>query len=168
MNAIVKVATQAVVQGTCKGIINGTNTFEAGMVELSEASYPPPHGQAYVMLATERAPAPSFTTKELKVSFSKGSPDGEYGLFPDLYTVRVLFIDRSAPQTPVVYTQYQGIARVKYDSASSTFSGEISATLENLDEDTRKIVDVRVNFEAHPYVPVRRNPRRPSSPAAHC
>ena len=168
MNAFAKVAMQPAVFGTCKGTINGVDTFDAGLVELSEATYPLPHGEAYVMLATQRAPAPDYTTKELKISFSKGKVDGNYGLFPDQYTVRVLFIDSTVPTKPVVYDQYQGIARVAYDTSTSTFSGEISAVLENLDENTRKTVDLKVEFEAHPLVRARRIPRHPSSPVAHC
>lgn len=168
MNAFAKVAMQPAVLGTCKGTINGVETFDAGMVELSEATYPLPHGEAYVMLATQRGPAPDYTTKELKISFSKGWDDGSYGLFPDLYTVRVLFIDSTVPAKPVVYDQFQGVARVAYDTSTSTFSGEISATLENLDEDTRKTVDLKVEFEAHAAVRARRVPRRPSSPVVHC
>jgi hypothetical protein len=168
MNAFAKVAMLPAVLGTCKGTIDGTGTFEAGLVEFSEAIYPPPHGEAYVMLATERAPAPVYTTKELKISFSKGFADGSYGLYPDAYTVRVLFIDSSVPAKPVIYTQYQGIARVQYDTASSTFSGEISATLENLDEDTRKTVNLKIDFEAHPTARARRIPRRPKSTGVYC
>jgi hypothetical protein len=168
MNAFTKVATQSAVFGTCKGMIDGKEPFDAGMVELSEATYPLPHGEAYVMLATQRDSAPDYTTKELKISFSKGHKDGSYGLYPDFYTVRVLFIDSAVPTKPVVYDQFQGIARVAYDPSTLTFSGEISVLLENLDEDTRKTVDLKVEFEAHPVVRARRVPRRPSSPAAHC
>ncbi|MBV4458567.1 hypothetical protein KVG96_11445 [Pseudomonas sp. COR58] len=167
MNAFAKVVTQPMLLGSCQGTIDGTEEFRAGLVELSEASYPPPHGEAYVMLATQRKPGPDYTTKELKISFSKGWPDGNYGLYADAYTVRVLFIDSSIPAKPVVYTQYQGIARVAYDTESSTFSGEISAALENRDEDTPRTVNIKVDFEAFPNVRNRRIPRRPS-PRAHC
>ncbi|WLG82363.1 hypothetical protein PSH97_14525 [Pseudomonas cucumis] len=168
MNAFAKVATPSVMLGKCTGTINATEIFDARLVELSDAIYPPPHGEAHVMLATQRAPAPDYTTKELKISFSKGFEDGSYGLYPDDSTVRVLFIDRSTPAKPVVYTQYQGIARVQYDSLSGTFSGEISAVLENLDEDDRKAVNLKVEFEAFQHVPARRISRRPSPRAGYC
>jgi len=168
MNAITKVAMQSAVFGTCIGMIDGKEPFDAGMVQLSEATYPPPHGEAYVMLARQRGPAPAYTTKELIISFSKDQKDGTYGLFPDFHTVRVLFIDSSVPAKPVVYEQFQGVARVAYDLATSTFSGEVSVLLENLDEDSRRTVDLRVEFEAHPVIRARRVLRRPSSPVAHC
>jgi hypothetical protein len=168
MNAFAKAVIQPKLLGNCKGTINASEKFDAGLVELFDAIYPPPHSEAYVMLATQRAPGPDYTTKELKISFSKGFPDSNYGLYPDFHTVRVLFIDSSVPTKPVVYTQAQGIARVKYDTSTSTFSGEISVLLENLDEDTRKTLDVKVDFEAHQHVPARRNPRRPSSRAERC
>jgi hypothetical protein len=163
MNAFAKVAVQPLLLGTCTGTIDATEPFNAGLVELSVATYPPPHGEAHVMLATQRAPSPDYTTKELKISFSKGAEDGIYGLYPTDYTVRVLFIDRSVPAKPIVYEQSQGAANVKYNSTTSNFSGEISVTLENLDEDTRKTVCVKVDFSAYPHVPTRRIQRRPSS-----
>jgi hypothetical protein len=168
MNALAKVASQSTFQGKCQGFVNGTEAFDAGLVELLDAIYPPPHGEAHVMLATQRAPAPDYTTKELKISFSKDKPDGTYGLFAEAYTVRVLYVDNSLPTKPVVYTQYQGQARVAYDTQSHIFSGEISVTLENRDEDTRKTVDVKVKFEAYQHVTVRRIPRRPTAKAARC
>ncbi|MFJ4196711.1 hypothetical protein [Pseudomonas sp. NPDC089534] len=167
MNAFAKVVAQPMLLGTCQGTIDGTEEFRAGLVELSEATYPPPHGEAYVMLATQRRPGPDYTTKELKVSFSKGYDEDDYGLTPEDHVVRVLFIDSSIPAKPVVYSQSKGIARVVYDSDSSTFSGTVCAELENLDEDTRRIVNIKVDFATFPNVRNRRIPRRPS-PRAHC
>jgi len=168
MNAFAKVVAHPQLMGTCTGTINSTEPFEAGLVMLSDAVYPPPHGEAHVMLATQRAASPDYTTKELNISFSKGFDDGSYGLFPDFYTVRVLFVDNSAPTKPLIYEQYQGIANVKYDAQTSTFSGQISATLENRDEDTRKTIYLKVDFVALPNPPARRIPRRPSSRVGNC
>jgi hypothetical protein len=167
MNALAKVASSTF-QGKCHGLVNGTETFDAGLVEMFDAIYPPPHGEAHVMLATQRKPAPDYTTKELKISFSKGKPDATYGLYPDAYTVRVLFVDNSSPEKPVVYSQYQGQARVAFDAQSHTFSGQISVTLENMDEDTRRTIDVKVDFEAYQRVPAKKIHRRPSAKVVGC
>jgi hypothetical protein len=166
MNALSKVAAQLTFQGKCQGTINGTEIFKAGMVELFEATYPLPHGEAHVMRATQRAPSPDYTTKIVNISFTKGTDDGTYGLFPDFYVVRVLFIDNSVQEQPRVYTQYQGNARVAYDAQNHIFSGEISVTLENLDDDDRKVVDLKVDFEAKKIVSAKRIPRRPSARSA--
>ncbi|WP_438298723.1 hypothetical protein [Pseudomonas sp. NMS19W] len=168
MNAIAKVTHQSVKAGTCKGTINGTESFEAGLVVLSEAHYPPPLGEAHVMQATQRGTAPEYETKELKVSFTKGLADGKYGLFPDSPTVQVLFVDSSTPDKPVTYTNNNGIAELAFDADKSIFSGIINATLENRDEDTTRTVNLRVDFEALPTPPTRRIPRPPSSRRGPC
>ncbi|MCX2546182.1 hypothetical protein [Pseudomonas sp. COW5] len=168
MNALAKVAQQTVMVGTCKGTINGSETFDAGLVVLSKATYPLPHGEAHVMQATERGPAPDFKTKELKVSFSVDKPDGSYGLFPDANSVRVVYVDSSDKDKPVAYTQRQGIANVAFDSQQSNFSGDVAITLENLDDDTPKTVNLKFNFEAIPNPPQRRIPRRPASLKGPC
>ncbi|UVK85975.1 hypothetical protein LOY52_13805 [Pseudomonas sp. B21-051] len=168
MNAIAKVTHQSVMAGTCKGTINGTEDFEAGLVVLSEAHYPPPLGVAHVMQATQRGAAPKYETKELKVSFTKGLADGKYGLLPDSTSVRVLFVDSSTPDKPVAYTNSIGIAELAFDADNSIFSGTISATLENRDEDTIRNVNLRVDFKALPTPPTRRIPRPPSSRRGPC
>ncbi|VVO10033.1 hypothetical protein PS718_03354 [Pseudomonas fluorescens] len=168
MNALAKLTTPSTSLGKCEGLINGSIPFKAGMVELLDATYPPPQNDAYVMRATQRAPGPDYSTKQLIISFAKGKPNNTYGLFPDAYTVRVLFVDHSATKRQVVYTQYMGQAIVAYDPASNNFSGQISVTLENLDEDTRRTLDLKIDFDAYQPAPARRIPRRPSALAVHC
>ncbi len=163
MNALAKVAQQSVMVGTCTGTINGTEPFDAGLVVLSKATYPLPHDEAHVMQATQRGPAPDFKTKELKVSFSVDKPCNSYGLFPDAYTVRVIYVDSSDSDKPIAYTQRQGVAKVAFHSQQSVFCGEVAVTLENLDEDTPKTVNLKFKFKAMPTPPQRRIHRRPSS-----
>jgi len=159
---------QSILVGTCTGTIDVTTPFNARLVELSDATYPPPHGEAHFMLATQRAPAPDYTTKEFVLSLSKASGNGRYGLAPDFYAVRILFIDNSDPQNPIVYTQYSGVADVNYDAQKREFRGEVSAVVENTDEPTRKTLHLRINFHAIAIIPVRRIPRRYSPGKSHC
>ena len=111
MNMITQKLRQAVGAGNCEGKINDTEVFSAGLVELSERTFPLPHGEAYVMFARQREPRPEYTTKELTLSFTKGLQNGSYDLKPDTHQVRLTFADNSDPAKPVTYTQRSGDGR---------------------------------------------------------
>lgn len=168
MNALAKVPYQSVMEGSCTGTINVTEPYKASMVILSEATYPPPHGEAHVMQATQRGAAPDYKTKEVTVSFTKGLANDRYALLPGSPSVQVIFVDSSTPGTPISYTNNNGIAELAFDADKSIFSGIINATLENRDEDTIRTVNLYVNFEALPTPPMRRIPRPPSSRRGPC
>lgn len=171
MNAFARTTMHQEVQGMCQGTINGTETFNASLVELSEVDFPnhpPPHGKAHVMLATQMAPGPDYTTKEVRVSFSMDMDDAEYGLGEDSYPVGVLFIDRSDPAVAVVYKQIRGIARLAYDASSATLSGTLCADVENNDENNPSTLTLKMDFIASARSRTRRNPRRPSARVGTC
>ncbi|MCG6574462.1 hypothetical protein EGM97_07060 [Pseudomonas sp. AF32] len=170
MSALMREITQPVVLGFCQGEI-GSVPFNANLVELSEIDYPnhpSPHDKARVMLATQLAPRPDYTTKELQVSFTKDLNGGTYPVGETTFPVGVTFIDRSVPNAPVIYRQHNGIARIEYNPTSASLSGEISVDLENRDDGTITPLSLRVIFNAHTPVRVRRNLRRPSSRARNC
>lgn len=171
MNALASGAVQPQLLGLCQGVINGTEPFSASLVELSEAdypTYPSPHERAHVMLATQIAPGPDYTYKELLLSFTKDFENGRYKLDETPYPVGMIFIDRSTPTEPVVYTPVQGVVGLEYDPEHSTFSGELSAELENRDEDPIRTLNLRVIFHAYPPARIPRNLRPPKSRARNC
>ena len=135
--------------GNCVGTINGTEPFVAGLVELSEETFPLPHGQAYVMFARQRSPTPTFTTKELSLSFTKGLPNNTYDLAPDSHEVRVTFADNSDPAKPVIFTQCSGQAVLVYDAPAGVLSGDlIKLVLENRDDDVLTEIELDIRFQA--------------------
>jgi len=147
MNTITNRTKQETFTGTCTGTINGA-AFNAGLVELSERTYPLPHGEAHVMFARDRAPAPDYTTKEITLSFTKGLEAGRYELTRDSSQVRLTYLDNSDPEKPMIYTQEVGDAHLEYDDASGVFSGRVSALVENRDDDTPRTRQITVEFEA--------------------
>ncbi|MCD9114624.1 hypothetical protein M3M50_12765 [Pseudomonas bijieensis] len=170
MNALTREIAQPVVLGFCQGEV-GAVPFNANLVELSEVdypNYPAPHDKAHVMLATQLAPEPDYTTKELQISFTKDLNGGTYPVGEATYPVGVTFIDRSIPETPVIYKQHNGIARIEYNPTSASLSGEISADLENRDDGTITSLNLRVIFNAYAPVRIRRNLRRPLPRTKNC
>ncbi|MEX0165018.1 hypothetical protein MRBLPD1_003530 [Pseudomonas brassicacearum] len=170
MNALTREIAQPVVLGFCQGEV-GSVPFNANLVELSEVdypNYPAPHNRARVMLATQLAPEPDYTTRELHISFTKDLDGGTYPVGETTFPVGVTFIDRSVPNAPVIYKQHSGIARIEYNPTSTSLSGEISVDLENRDDGTIIPLSLRVIFNAYTSVRTRRNPRRPSPRAKNC
>ncbi len=134
--------------GSCAGTIDSRVPFRAGLVELSEQNFPPPHGTAHVMFARQRGPAPDFRTKELMLSFTKGLENKSYELKPDSHEVRVTFADNSDPANPIVYTQRAGEAVLLYESDAAVFSGKLlTVIMENEDNDVGKTITLDIIFE---------------------
>lgn len=149
MNMITQRKRQAVNAGTCTGMINNAEAFNAGLVELSERLFPLPHGEAYVMFARQRDSEPDYTTKELTLSFSKGLANDTYDLVPNSHRVRLTFADNSDPAKPVIYTQREGTAELEYDDSTGIFSGDLkSVIVENRDDDVLKELTMDVVFSA--------------------
>lgn len=149
MNMITQKLRQAVGAGSCAGTINGRERYSAGLVELSERTFPLPHGEAYVMFARQRESQPEYTTKELILSFSKGLENKSYELTPDSHQVRLTFADNSDPAKPIIYTQFSGTADLELDETTGIFSGKlIKVIVENQDDDVSKQLTLDVIFSA--------------------
>lgn len=149
MNMSIQKRRQAVGAGNCVGTINDTVPFNAGLVELSERTFPLPHGDAYYMFARQRDALPEYTTKELTLSFSKGLENGSYTLTPTTHQVRLTFADGSVPDKPIIYTQISGTAELEYDPVSGVFSGTLKkVVVENLDDDVISQLTLDVSFAA--------------------
>lgn len=160
MNMITQKRRQAVGAGNCTGTINGREPFSAGLVELSEHSFPLPHGEAYVMFARQREAQPEYTTKELILSFSKGLDNKSYELKPDAHQVRLTFADNSVPAKPVIYTQLSGTADLELDETSGVFSGTLrKVVVENHDDDISKQLTLDVIFSAKGAFAIFQQPR---------
>lgn len=137
----------AIGAGMCKGTINTVEPFDAGLVELYEQNFLPPHGQAYVMFARHRNT--DCTTKEITLSFTKNLPNDSYNLTPTSHEVRLTFLDSSDPEKPVTYTQRSGTAIIAYDPASATLSGNLNnVVVENVDDDELKQLTLEIAFSA--------------------
>ena len=146
--------------GNCEGTINGTEPFNARLVELSEQVFPPPHGTAHVMFARERGPAQTFATKELTLSFTKGLPSSTYSLAPDSHEVRITFADNSDPENPVIYTQRSGTAVLVYEAPARVLFGNLeNVILENRDDDKQKEITLQIRFNAKGAISVSSKPR---------
>ncbi|MHC8372143.1 hypothetical protein ACYZT2_15335 [Pseudomonas sp. MDT1-85] len=159
MNMITQKLRQKVGAGSCIGTIDDTEEFSAGLVELSERTFPLPHGAAYVLFARQREPKPEYTTKELILSFSKGLESGSYELTPDSHHARLTFTDNSDPQKPVIYTQDSGTAELAYDDASGIFSGTLTTVVVvNRDDDVLKQLTLDVVFSAKGNIAASRHP----------
>ncbi|MBN3865446.1 hypothetical protein HCU66_24900 [Pseudomonas frederiksbergensis] len=159
MNMITQRFRQAVNAGTCIGKINTTEPFNAGLVELSERSFPPPHGEAYFMFARQRDSV-DYTTKELTLSFSKGLANDTYDLTPHSHDIRLTFADNSDPTKPVIYTQREGTAELKYDDSTGVFSGALKGVIvENRDDDVDKELTIEVDFSAKGSIAMSRRAR---------
>ena len=164
MNMITQKLRQAVGAGNCEGKINDTEVFSAGLVELSERTFPLPHGEAYVMFARQREPRPEYTTKELTLSFTKGLQNGSYDLKPDTHQVRLTFADNSDPAKPVIYTQRSGTAELEYNDVSGIFSGILTKVIvENHDDDVPKQLTLDVTFAAKGAIATFQQPQRPNA-----
>ncbi|MHC8293930.1 hypothetical protein [Pseudomonas sp. LB3P58] len=149
MNMITQKRRQAVGAGSCAGTINGREPYSAGLVELSESTFPLPHGEAYVMFARQREPQPEYTTKEIILSFTKGLENKSYELKPDSHQVRLTFADSSDPAKPIIYTQLSGTADLELDETSGIFSGTLRKVIvENQDDDIPKQLTLDVIFSA--------------------
>ncbi|TBN38915.1 RHS repeat protein [Pseudomonas sp. BGI-2] len=149
MNMITQKLRNAVGAGNCKGTINDTEVFDASLVELSEHTFPPPHGEAHMLFARHRKPDPEYTTKELTLSLSKGLENTSYDLNPESHQVRLTFVDNSNPEKAVVYTQISGTAELEYDDVSGIFSGTLKkAVVVNRDDDDLKQLTLDVDFSA--------------------
>lgn len=131
MNTTARKITQETSYGSCTGMID-QEAFEATYVELVDGSYPPPHGEANVMLAIQRAP--DYSTKELKISFSKGLPSGSYPVGPDHHQVRILYIDSSNPEEPTIHSGISGEVNINYDEETGVLDGELNVEVEDADE----------------------------------
>lgn len=135
--------------GQCVGTIDETEPFSAGLVELSEQTFPPPHGEAYVMFARQRKPDPDYTTKEITLSFTKGLPNDTYSLSADSHEIRVTFADNSDPANPVIYTQRSGTAVIVFDPNAGTLFGRLEKViLENRDDDVARELKLDATFQA--------------------
>jgi hypothetical protein len=146
INKILK-RRNAIGTGECVGTINVVEQFKASLVELSEQTFPLPHGEAYVMFARQRKT--DFTTKEITLSFSKNLPNDSYELTPTSHEVRLTFVDNSDPAKPVTYTQRSGAAIIAYDPDSATLSGNLNnVVVENRDDDEEKELTLDVRFSA--------------------
>jgi len=160
MNMITQKLRQSVGAGNCAGTIDGREPFSAGLVELSERTFPLPHGEAYVMFARQREPHPEYTTKELTLSFSKGLENKSYELKPDSHQVRLTFADNSDPAKPIIYTQLTGTADLELDETSGIFSGKlIKVVVENQDDDVSKQLTIDVIFSAKGAIAMFHQPR---------
>ena len=159
MNMITQKRRNAVGAGNCVGTINDTVPFSAGLVELTERTFPLPHGEAYYMFARQREPDPENTTKELILSFSKGLENKSYDLMPDSYHVRLTFADNGDPQKPVIYTQSSGTAELEYNTETGILSGTLrKAVVKNLDDDVLKELTLDVTFSVKGVLATRRHP----------
>ncbi|MBC3775441.1 hypothetical protein [Pseudomonas sp. SWRI99] len=137
----------AIGSGMCKGTINTVEQFNAGLVELYEDTFDPPHGEAYVMFARQRNM--DSTTKEIVLSFSKSLPNDSYVLTPTSHQVRVTFLDTSDPARFVTYTQRSGTAIITYDRDSAILSGNLNnVVVENNDDDELKLLTLEVALAA--------------------
>lgn len=135
--------------GQCVGTINEIEEFNASLVELSEQTFPPPHGQAHVMFARQREAPPDYTTKEITLSFTKGLASGNYTLTPNSHEVRLTFADNSDPDAPVIYTQRSGTADIDFDPDAGILFGTLNkVVLENRDDDVEKEITLDVTFQA--------------------
>lgn len=160
MNMITQKRRQALGAGSCSGTIDGRERYSAGLVELSERTFPLPHGEAYVMFARQREPDPEYTTKELTLSFSKGLENKSYELNSDSHQVRLTFADNSTPDKPVIYTQISGTADLELDETSGIFSGKlIKVIVENQDDDVSKQLTLDVIFSAKGAIAMFHQPR---------
>ncbi|PWK45800.1 hypothetical protein C7534_101399 [Pseudomonas sp. OV226] len=154
---------QSVAAGSCIGTIGSGVPFNAGLVELSEGTFPLPHGEAHVMFARQRAPSPDYSTKEIKLSFSKGLAAGRYNLTRGASEARITYLDNTNPDNPVIYTQNAGTAQLEYENG--VFSGEVSVLVENNDDDQPRTLNILITFSASRNT-VRSNRRRAALVAA--
>ncbi|MGF6317285.1 hypothetical protein [Pseudomonas frederiksbergensis] len=159
MNMMTQRIRQTVKANSCVGTI-GSEIFDAGLIELSERSFPPPHGEAYVLFARQRAPQPPYTTKELTLSFSKGFTEDPYDLTPSTPTVRLTFADNSDPTKTLVYTQREGQALLKHDDSTGVFTADLTEVIvENRDDDILKELTLEVHFSAKGSIVMSRRSR---------
>ncbi|ALI09543.1 MULTISPECIES: hypothetical protein [Pseudomonas] len=135
--------------GTCTGTIN-SETFNAGLVELTYKTFPPEHGEARVLFARQRGPAPGYITKEINLSFSRRLPNAVYSLSPDSDAVRLNFVDNSDPSKPILYTQVSGDADLAFNLITETFLGTLTnAVVEYEDENEEKTtLTINLTFNA--------------------
>lgn len=159
MSTVNKRLKESVLAGTCEGTVGLSLPFNARLVELSEQTFPLPHGQAHVMFARHRMPAPDYTTREISLSFTQGLPDGSYDLTKEAYQARLIYADYSNPDQPVIYTQNTGVAHLNYDSERRVFSGRVSALVENNDNDNPKTLNISVTFSANRIIETSRRHR---------
>lgn len=133
---------------SCTGTVD-SEVFSAGLVELTIETYPPEHGEAYVLFARQRAPAPDYTTKEINLSFSRRLPNDTYVLKPDSTAVRFNYVDNSDPENPFFYTQLSGTADLAFDEDTNVFSGTLTnAVVEHEDEKGDK-TRLTLNIQFH-------------------
>lgn len=138
---------QAARAGVCEGKLNSSEDFKAGLVELSLEQYEPPHGEAYRMFARQRSQQGS-ATKEIILSFTKGSADGTYDLTPDASAVRLTFIDSDENSTNI-YMQVSGKAELSVDQNTGVFSGKLKDVIvEYRVDETPVQLTINVEFEA--------------------
>lgn len=99
------------------------------------------------MFARQRSQQGS-ATKEIILSFTKGSADGTYDLTPDASTVRLTFIDTDENSTNI-YMQVSGKAELSVDQDTGVFSGELKDVIvEYRVDETPVQLTINVEFEA--------------------